>query len=85
MVNLFKESDLVKMSAIMSCVGISIMKSNMTLRNSLANKMKMNINMLGASMKSRIRRKTNSTLVTTESEGTLEGMEIIDEISKRNF
>ena len=62
-----------------------IMKGEMTLRNSLTNEMKININVLGASMKSRIRRETNSTLIITKSEGMLEGIETIGENSRRSF
>jgi hypothetical protein len=44
----------------------NIMKGKMILRNGLTNKMKMNVNVLGAGMKSRIGRKTNGTLIITE-------------------
>ena len=42
------------------------MKGEMTLRKGLTDKMKVNINMLGASKESGIGREVNSTLVITE-------------------
>ena len=75
--DLLKSKEIAKFSELVMRKGFSknisnhiiswnIMKRKMVLRNGLTNEMKMNVDMFGASMKSGISGKTNSTLIITE-------------------